>query len=962
MKRTSLITLAILLFSFNLFAQNYSGPEKGTVPPGKVVSTDDFSAPLIAPAQFRIFNREEDIKPIPDEYNNERPASPFGTNMIRDNQYNIQGSKTDSVILFKDFQGFLHENSIPPDPYIAAGPEHLMIVVNGYFRILDKDGNELKTISASKWCSKVLPGASVFDPKVIYDHYSGRWVMVWLDVNDASSEAYYMLSVSDDSNPLGNWFEWAVPSNYNGSTPSGSWADYEGVGFDDKAIYLTSNQFTFGQNASYQTTRIRIINKKGIYVSDSASAFSYTDLWDIKYPGTTYGAFGLRPVRMYSHDESFYFVKNSPYVTGTQIAVYELIDPIGETPTLVSYKIPVTAYKSPPNANQLGGGTPLIEGGGAGIRNEPIFKNGIIYVVHSVEYKDNGTYSGVHFLALDIFSQAAKTDFVFGAPHRYYIYPALALDANNNVFISYSRSGDYEYCGAYFSVVPAGEKSPTGSIAIQPGKAHYIVTYGGSRNRWGDYNGAWQDPVDTNNVWLFSEFVNQTDRWGTWIAGARYKPFNGQFIFAKTKSIDFGELEIGKGAMEKEVVIKNYGMQQVTVSSAKVHDSQLSVSTVPSLPASLNAYDSVVVGVSFNPQTPGYISDSLIVKSDDANNPDIYIQMNGRAYEIAPVELNKLYGCTTSTIRESKLLTFDATSGQGAEIGSIEYKNVSSLTVNPNGNELVGLIRSTDYSKMLRINSKAGDGHDTTVLPVACSAISFAKNNVLYGVTTNKQLYRFDAQTLDTTLVMNLSVIPLTLAYNPLSGELWFSTRTGLNTGKLYKINLNSKSVTEVASLDILINDLCFDDSGDLFAVYGTSSYLTVIDTATGVNYDIGKTNQIRVKGLAIKGDIIVNAVENNTKELTPLKFTLEQNQPNPFNPTTLISFTLPENSQVQLNIYNLLGQKVTTLINRTMSAGNHQVKFNASNLSSGTYFYELSAKNEKGKLYKSVKKMILLK
>ena len=75
-------------------------------------------------------------------------------------------------------------------------------------------------------------------------------------------------------------------------------------------------------------------------------------------------------------------------------------------------------------------------------------------------------------------------------------------------------------------------------------------------------------------------------------------------------------------------------------------------------------------------------------------------------------------------------------------------------------------------------------------------------------------------------------------------------------------------------------------------------------------------------------------------------EFKLYQNYPNPFNPSTIISYSLPENSNVQLTIYNILGNKVTTLINKEQNAGKHEVEFNPSlvkgGMSSGIYFYTL--------------------
>ncbi len=87
------------------------------------------------------------------------------------------------------------------------------------------------------------------------------------------------------------------------------------------------------------------------------------------------------------------------------------------------------------------------------------------------------------------------------------------------------------------------------------------------------------------------------------------------------------------------------------------------------------------------------------------------------------------------------------------------------------------------------------------------------------------------------------------------------------------------------------------------------------------------------------------------------LSYKLLQNYPNPFNPTTVIRFSLPKASDVKLLVYNILGEKVATLVSSKMVAGNHSVNFNASNLASGMYIYRISSGS-----YVTVKKMMLLK
>ena len=92
--------------------------------------------------------------------------------------------------------------------------------------------------------------------------------------------------------------------------------------------------------------------------------------------------------------------------------------------------------------------------------------------------------------------------------------------------------------------------------------------------------------------------------------------------------------------------------------------------------------------------------------------------------------------------------------------------------------------------------------------------------------------------------------------------------------------------------------------------------------------------------------------------ELIPAKYALEQNYPNPFNPSTVIEFSLPEDvSNVKLSIYNALGEKVAELVNSALTAGRYQYQWNAQNVATGMYIYELRTDK-----FVSMKKMILLK
>jgi CubicO group peptidase (beta-lactamase class C family) len=99
-------------------------------------------------------------------------------------------------------------------------------------------------------------------------------------------------------------------------------------------------------------------------------------------------------------------------------------------------------------------------------------------------------------------------------------------------------------------------------------------------------------------------------------------------------------------------------------------------------------------------------------------------------------------------------------------------------------------------------------------------------------------------------------------------------------------------------------------------------------------------------------------------EDLQPLTYMLEQNYPNPFNPSTKIKYSVPQSSQVQIKVFDVLGSEVATLVNEEKNAGNYSVEFNAASIPSGVYFYQLKVYPAIGGAgdYISTKKMILLK
>lgn len=118
-----------------------------------------------------------------------------------------------------------------------------------------------------------------------------------------------------------------------------------------------------------------------------------------------------------------------------------------------------------------------------------------------------------------------------------------------------------------------------------------------------------------------------------------------------------------------------------------------------------------------------------------------------------------------------------------------------------------------------------------------------------------------------------------------------------------------------------------------------------------------GKRFAYRLKQLDTDGKYEFSNEADVDVNIIPVEFTLFNNYPNPFNPTTNITFQLGESANIELTVYNIIGEKIVTLVNQKMSPGVHIVKFDGSSLASGNYIYVLTKNDQR-----IVKKMQLIK
>ena len=196
-----------------------------------------------------------------------------------------------------------------------------------------------------------------------------------------------------------------------------------------------------------------------------------------------------------------------------------------------------------------------------------------------------------------------------------------------------------------------------------------------------------------------------------------------------------------------------------------------------------------------------------------------------------------------------------------------------------------------------------------------------------------------------------LNVLPLKVEFdstiiNEFSSEQIYIANSG-------SAQLNIDSIT--------ISDSRFTLNTNNFSIqpYSYNKVLLQFNPDSIKNYyaSLNVYSNAGAKEIVVTGIGKDNAVNVEDEFVTPIAFTLEQNYPNPFNPSTTISWQSPVSSHQTLKIYDVLGNEVAILVNEYRPAGSYEVNFDASNLSSGIYFYELRSGS-----YLEIKKMTLLK
>ncbi len=449
--------------------------------------------------------------------------------------------------------GFLF---IPPDPIGAAGPEHLVNVVNTYLQAWEKDGTLDFELSLADFFGALGPDGFPFDPKVIYDQYQDRWVVVALEFEDTTfgdpvNDSRLLLAVSDDWDPNGTWFEVAIDAVTDiGGTDH--WADYPGFAVDEEAVYVTANMFEFFSfGGTFGGNRLWAIEKgagSGGFYDGAGAAVTVLDpygpscLTSEPFCSTTQPAhmFGAAPAGV-----GTFLVLFSGLTDGMAefLQITRLDDPLG-SPSFDSQfvdfgNVSDSSFPPMPDAPQSGTGV-LIETNDlrtldAAWRADSLFVSTTVNPNPGHSEDNEATAYWVQVDTSDLGALAlGGGDFVTGediAANTHTFMAAISVNSDRNAAVGFADSASSIFASAHFTTLDLAAGSDTGSEVLRDGLDFYIRDYGSGRNRWGDYTGMEVDPAD-QCFWVFNEYAitrgtpdgsGDDGRWGT--AFGKFCPF-----------------------------------------------------------------------------------------------------------------------------------------------------------------------------------------------------------------------------------------------------------------------------------------------------------------------------------------------------------------------------------------------------------------------------------------------------
>ena len=436
--------------------------------------------------------------------------------------------------IMNTFEGIQATGWYPADCTVAVGKTQVLLSVNSNLEVYDKTGNKLGSWpNLGKFFGSVIPaGIKVFDPVLLYDQFSDRFVVIAVAVDDVNLKSLLMIGVSDSDDACGPYWVWSSDATLNANTATNDWGDYPIVGYDEDAIFVTLNMFQFGGNFTY--SKMRIFNKAELLGAGVCQnqEIRYWDIWNIKDNGGT-TAFSINPCIHYrTAGLNLPAYMMNAKGSGTSLNMWTLTNALGGwaatpiNPTLTADSIACMYYGYPPDAEQKGSGT-LMATNDTRLLSAVYMDDGTdqsIWACHCSQVTWPGeavSRSGGQWYQVNASTKAMVQQNVFGAAGMYYFFPAIEVDQRGSAYMIMARSSATEYASLYETgrrpTDTLGEMQP--SVKICGGEGAYTVA--ATRQRWGDYFTAVRDGQDLYKVWVYGQYPVKNNKWSTWCASLR---------------------------------------------------------------------------------------------------------------------------------------------------------------------------------------------------------------------------------------------------------------------------------------------------------------------------------------------------------------------------------------------------------------------------------------------------------
>jgi hypothetical protein len=424
-----------------------------------------------------------------------------------------------------NFEGLTATAWQPPDCTVAVGPNDVLVGVNTDVAGYNKAGGQkFKWLNTSALFAPVLPaGAGIFDPKMVYDHYAGRWIVVVAARRQSPAGSWVLIAASQGANPGGAWWVWSLDSSLDGSNHTNNWGDFPNLGFDTQAVYITLNMFQIG--GGFQYVKVRILSKAQLY---AGGGLAWYDYWNLKNPDGSL-VFTLQPAvhfRGLGGNPPAYLV-NGLFGAGSSLTLWTLSDPLGywsgRSASLTRRSIPCLSYDLGPNAAQPGTATRIRTDDNRLLN--AVFQNvgGVqrLWTTHTTKQSwagDSEARSALQWYEIDVPTQAVVQQNRFGRSGLYYYYPAIQTDISRNAHVVFGRSGSNVFAELRQTGRKVGDAPNTleGSALVKAGQSAYT---GG---RWGDYSGICRDGGDSSVVWMYGQYAGASNTWATRVCATKF--------------------------------------------------------------------------------------------------------------------------------------------------------------------------------------------------------------------------------------------------------------------------------------------------------------------------------------------------------------------------------------------------------------------------------------------------------